>query len=161
MKNTRTEKPENIFFAARRELRLTREQAAERLGWINEDRLEKIEKDTAPARPEEVLQIAKVYQKPELCNRFCSEHCEIGMQYVPKIDLKDLSAIVLELLASLNGIQKKRERLIEIASDGIIRPDEMRDLDEIQAQLEKISVTTEALQLWVEKMKAQGALSST
>ena len=155
-----SEKNENIFLAARRELRFTRERAAELLQWINEDRLEKIEKGMSPPRPEEVLQIARVYKKPELCNKFCSEHCEIGMRYVPKIELKDLSAIVLELLASLNGIQKRRDRLIEIASDGMISEDEFRDLDEIQAQLEKISVTTEALQLWVEKMKAQGAFSS-
>ena len=37
-----SEKNENLFLAARRELRLTRECAAEQLQWINEDRLEKI-----------------------------------------------------------------------------------------------------------------------
>lgn len=56
-----SEKNENIFLAARRELRFTRERAAELLQWINEDRLEKIEKGISPPRPEEVLQIARVY----------------------------------------------------------------------------------------------------
>ena len=48
------------------------------------------------------------------------------------------------------------ERLIEITSDGIIQDEEIRDLVTIQENLEKISVTVETLQLWVEQKLASG-----
>ena len=55
------------------------------------------------------------------------------------------------MLASLNAMQRKQERLIEITSDGEIQEDELRDFRAIQNELEKISITVETLQLWAEK----------
>ena len=57
-----------------------------------------------------------------------------------------------------NSIQKKQERLIEITADGQIGKSEIEDFVEIQKQLEKISITVEAMQLWSEKMLASGAI---
>ncbi|MDD5983486.1 MAG: hypothetical protein PUC07_06785, partial [Solobacterium sp.] len=82
----------------------------------------------------------------------------IGKQYVPEIKIKDLSAITLEMLASLNSMHKKQERLIEIAADGRISNDELDDFINIQSELEKISITVEALQLWSEDMLAKGKI---
>ena len=48
-------------------------------------------------------------------------------------------------------MQKKQERLIEITSDGEIDREELQDFKTIQAELEKISITVETLQLWAEK----------
>ena len=73
-----------------------------------------------------------------------------------EVVLMDLSQIILEMLASLNAMQRKQERLIEITSDGIIQDEEIRDLITIQENLEKISVTVETLQLWVEQKLASG-----
>ena len=72
--------------------------------------------------------------------------------------MKDLSQIVLEMLASLNSIQKRKERLIEITADGEISGDEIADFVHIQEELERISITVEALQLWSERMLAMGAI---
>lgn len=69
-----------------------------------------------------------------------------------------MSAIVLEMLASLNSVNKVRDRLVEIAVDGKIGNDELDDFISIQDQLERISIAVEALQLWSEKMLANGVI---
>jgi predicted transcriptional regulator len=71
---------------------------------------------------------------------------------VPEIEVKDLSRIILEMLASLNSVETEKNRLIEITADGAITPDELKDFKTIQEKLEHISMTVEALQLWTEKM---------
>ena len=62
------------------------------------------------------------------------------------------------MLASLNSMQKEKDRLIEITVDGKISGDELADFVAIQEQLEKISVAVETLQLWSERMLATGAI---
>ena len=69
-----------------------------------------------------------------------------------------LCSIVLEMLASLNCVNLEKERLIEITADGKIEGDEIDDFIRIQEELEKISVTVEALQLWAEKMLVNGII---
>jgi hypothetical protein len=46
--------------------------------------------------------------------------------------------------------------LIEITVDGQIAAEEIEDLITIQEELEKISITVETLQLWVENKLASG-----
>ena len=77
---------------------------------------------------------------------------------MPEIKIKDLSQIVLEMLASLNSMNKRKERLIEITADGVIDNDELEDFIFIQEELERISITVETLQLWAERMLATGAI---
>ncbi|MBR4410918.1 MAG: XRE family transcriptional regulator, partial [Firmicutes bacterium] len=59
---------------------------------------------------------------------------------------------------SLNSMNKKKDRLIEITADGRIEDNEIQDLIYIQEELERISITVETLQLWVEKMLANGVI---
>jgi hypothetical protein len=77
---------------------------------------------------------------------------------VPEVKIKDLSQIVLETIASLNAMQRQKERLIEITVDGKITGDELADFVHIQEELEKISVAVETLQLWCERMLDTGAI---
>ena len=60
------------------------------------------------------------------------------------------------MLASLNSIDKERNRLIEITADGQITEDEYLDFANIQNQLAKISMSVDSLQLWMQKMIADG-----
>ena len=153
-------KDKNIYQLSREELELTRESASERMGCISADRIEKIESEKSLAHPDEVMVMAEAYKKPNLCNYFCSHECPIGREYVPEIQPKDLSQIVLEMLASLNTIDKHRDRLIEITADGKIGKDEMTDFQKIQEQLSKISLSVESLRLWVEDTIANGKITS-
>lgn len=142
----------------REELGLTRERASETLGWISQERIEKIESEKSLPHPDEVLAMSVAYKSPGLCNYYCANVCPIGQQYVPEIKVKDLSQIVLEMLASLNSIQKRKDRLIEITADGEISSDEISDFVRIQDELERISITVETLQMWSERMLATGAI---
>ena len=72
--------------------------------------------------------------------------------------MKDLSQIVLEMIASLNAIENKKNRLIEISVDGQITEDEFQDFTVIQDQLSKIAMSVDTLQLWVQKTIAEGKI---
>ena len=148
------------YHVAREELGLTRADASELLEVISEDRIERIENERSIPQPEEVLIMTQKYKKPSLCNYYCANQCPIGQQYVPEIRIKDLSQIVLEMLASLNSMNRLKERLIEITVDGKITGDEIEDFIYIQEELERISIAVETLQLWSEQMLATGAIDA-
>lgn len=152
-------KNKNIYHVRREELGLSRERASEVLGTIPAERIEKIENERTLAHPDEILAMANGYKMPTLCNHYCSNECPIGQRYVPEITIKNLSQIVLEMLASLNSMQKKQERLIEITANGIIEEKEIEDFFNIQQELERISVTVETLQLWTEQMIANNTIN--
>lgn len=148
----------NIYQLAREGLGLSREEAEELLDGITADTIERIDSGKRAPRPDEVLEMARKYKNPSICNYYCSHECEIGKVYVPEIKVSELSDIVLKMLASLNTTQDMQKRLIEITSDGKITSDELKDFIAIQKNLEEISISVEALQLWVEKMLSDGKI---
>ena len=160
MGRSSTRENKTRYQLAREELGLSREKASELLETIAPERIEKIESERSLPRSDEVLIMAEKYKTPSLCNYFCARQCPIGQQYVPEIRNSELSDIVLKMLASLNAMDRKKERLIEIAADGTISKDEIDDFVHIQKELECISVTVETLQLWVEKMLANGRIDT-
>ena len=153
-----TKENKNIYQRTREMLELTREEASELLETVSPERIEKIESERSMPHPDEVLLMSDKYKQPTLCNYFCANECPIGAQYVPEVKIKDLSQIVLETIASLNKMQKQKDRLIEITVDGHISGDELADFVHIQEELEKISVAVETLQLWCERMLDTGAI---
>lgn len=158
MARVSTKENKNIYQLTRESLKLTRESASELLETISPERIEKIENERSLPYPDEVLAMAEKYRQPNLCNYYCANQCPIGQQYVPEIQIKDLSQIVLEMLASLNSVSKQKDRLIEITADGKISGDELEDFIFIQEELERISITVETLQLWSERMMATGVI---
>lgn len=155
-----TKENKTKYHLVREELGWSREYASEQLGAITPERLERIENEKVTPAPEEILVMAETYGRPSLCNYYCSQRCPIGRQYVPEVEVKELSSIVLEMLASLNAVNKQKERLIEITADGRIDDDEIDDFIFIQEELERISITVETLQLWSEKMLASGVIDA-
>ena len=150
----------NIYQLKREEMGLTREKASECLGSVPAERIEKIENEKSKPHPDEVITMSIGYKFPHLCNYYCANECSIGQEYVPEIKVKDLSQIVLEMLSSLNSLNKKQERLIEITADCKIEEHEVDDFIEIQEELEKISITVETLQLWAEQMLVSGSIDN-
>ena len=154
-----TKENKNIYQTSREGIGLTREAAAELLEFISSDRIEKIESEKSFPHPDEILAMADCYKNPTLCNYYCSHECPIGQEYVPEVKLKDLSQITLEMLASLNSLEKEKSRLIEITVDGIISEDEKEDFERIQNQLAQITMAVDSLQLWVQKAIVDGKIS--
>ena len=153
-----TKENKNVYQQAREEQGLTREAAAQLLEFISDDRIEKIESDKVQARPEEVLKMAECYRHPELCNYFCSHECPIGQRYVPEVGVKELSQISLEMLASLNALEKYKNRLIEITVDGVVHKDEREDFAKIRSLLDDMSKAISSLTLWVDKAANNGKI---
>ena len=147
-----TKANKNKYQLVREELGLSREKASELLETVAPERIEKIESEKSLPHPDEVLTMAGKY--------YCSRQCPIGRQYVPEVEVKELSSIVLEMLASLNSVNREKDRLIEITADGRIDADEIDDFIFIQDELERISITVETLQLWAEKMLLSGAIDA-
>lgn len=158
MARVSTKENKNLYHRTRESLQLTREAASELLESITPERIEKIENERSLPHPDEVLVMAEKYKQPSLCNFYCANQCPIGQQYVPEVTVKDLSQIVLEMLASLNSMYKQKERLIEITVDGEVSEDELKDFIYIQEELERISIAVEPLQLWSERMLATGKI---
>lgn len=158
MARVSTKENKNIYQLTREGLKLSREAASELLESIPPERIEKIENERSLPHPDEVLVMSDKYMQPSLCNYYCANQCPIGQEYVPEIKVKDLSQIVLEMLASLNSVSKQKDRLIEITADGKISGNELEDFIFIQEELERISITVETLQLWSERMMATGVI---
>lgn len=148
---------DNVYCDRRQKAGMTRAQASEAT-YISESRIEKIESGKIEPNPEDVYAMSQAYKDPGLCNYYCSQVCRIGREYVPEVKSKTLSEIVIEMLASLNSLNREKDRLIEIVADGRIADDELRDFASIKNQLEQLSLTVDALQLWVNRTIASGAI---
>ena len=155
-----TKENKNIYQLSREEATLTREVAPEALGFISADRIEKIENEKSMAHPDEILAMAECYKKPTLCNYYCSHECPIGQEHVPEIQMKDLSQITLEVLATLNTLDKEKNRFIEITVDGIISADELNDFIRINEHLSQISTTVSSLQLWIQQAMLENKIAT-
>lgn len=139
----------------REQLGLSREKAAQMLDGISYERLYNIEHGKTTPTPEDILIMADAYEDPALCNTFCSHQCRIGQKYVPHVEVEELPSITLGIVAALNKLDDMKNRLIEICADGGIDESEQEDFAEIQENLEQLSLSVEALQLWMEKVNKE------
>ena len=148
----------NVYQLIREELGLSREKASELLESITPERIERIENEKSAPQPDEVEIMANKYNHPDLRNYYCANQCPLGQKHVSEIKIKDLAVIVLETLSSLNTMNTQKDRFIEIAADGVISGDELKDFVYIEKELEHISMAVNTLQLWTEKMRANGSI---
>ncbi len=147
-KSTRANK--TVYQLSREAADLTREKAGELMGFVSDDRIEKIEGQRSLPHPEEVLAMSECYRDARLCNYFCSHECPIGQVYVPEVELKSLSQITLETVNAINSLEKRKDRLIEIAVDGKIDREEQADFDDIKKELDDISGAVQMLRMWID-----------
>ena len=156
-----TKEDKNIYQLAREEAGLTRAEAAKAMEFVSESRIEKIESGTAQAQPEDIMAMEKAYKKPSLSNYYCSHECPIGKESVPEVKSGTLSGIVLELLNGINSVNKTKDRLVEITYNGKIDDTELKDFATVKEQLDELSLTVDALQLWVNEAITAGAIDPT
>ena len=143
----------NVYQQAREEINMTRAAASDATDRVlSESRIEKIENGSLNARPEDVVLMADIYNKPELCNYYCTNECRIGRKYVPEVTtVHNLPQITMTLLSSLNTLNRERDRIIDITADGKIEEDEREDFEKFQQHLSEMSLAIEALKLWANK----------
>ena len=154
-----TRENKTIYQLCREAAGLTRAEASEKMDAVSDSKIEKFEYETQEPTPYDILQMADAYKRPDLCNYYCSHKCEIGHRYVPEVEVTDLSNIILETIASLNEINPLTGRLIQIARDGKISDDEMKDFAYISKKLDEISLAIDSLNLWVDKTAGEQGLN--
>ncbi len=161
MGRSSTKENKSIYQVTREELKLTREKASELIGFMSPERIEKIENAKVNVQPDDVMALAECYKAPKLCNHYCSNECPIGQKYVPEVQPKDLAQIAIETLNSLNRINREKDRLLEIIEDGVVTDDEIADFVSIKKTLDKISLSVDTLQLWIDQAIADGNLDES
>lgn len=101
-------KQKSIYQLSREQAGLTRRAAADRMGFVSEGRIEKIEGGKSQIDPAEVLAMEDAYKDSVLVNRHCTHQCPIGMKTVPVFRKRTPAEIVLEVLSlsdTLNGLR--------------------------------------------------------
>lgn len=147
---------DNMYYKARMEAASknddfsSREKTAELLG-IDRTRLARIELETLFPYPEEVVQMSKVYNAPELLNYFCARECPIGIGNVHEITIDDFDRLALKVLGSLKDIDQLRMSLIAISEDGVIEAAEEKQFYSILDSLDKIATNATSLKVWAQK----------
>lgn len=154
-----TRENKTIYQQFREDQGLTHEKASEQMIGISASRIEKIEYELQSPTPYDIIQMADCYKRPDLCNYYCSHKCTIGDRYVPEIEVSDLSSIILETIASLDEINPLTSRLIQIARDGKITDDEIKDFAFISKKLDEVSLAIDSLNLWVDKTASENNLN--
>ena len=154
-----TRENKTIYQLCREAAGLTRAEASEKMEAVSDSKIEKFEYETQEPTPYDILQMADAYKRPDLCNYYCSHKCEIGQRYVPEVEVTNLSNIILETIASLNEINPLTGRLIQIARDGKISDDEMKDFAYISKKLDEISLAIDSLNLWGDKTAGEQGLN--
>ena len=158
MGKSSTKGNKTLYQTARENLGLSREKASELTG-IESSRIERIENEKmSKIDTYDVIAMAEAYKEPKICNHYCVNECPIGMKYVPEVKIESLKDITVEMLASLEALDLQKSRFLQIARDGQVDDSELEDFVFIQKELEQISMAVEALQIWSEKMLAEGKI---
>jgi len=124
----------------------SREGAAELLG-CSVDVLVRVENDLYKCMPvETAILMADLYNAPHLLNHYC-RNCPIGCDSPISDENPDLDRVTVKLLKKLKleKIASIKERLLEIAEDGVISEDEKPELEEVVGFLEEIVTTVSEL----------------
>ncbi len=148
-----TKEKKTVYQERREALGYSREKAAELIGFISDDRIEKIENRGADPHPDEILAMSRVYKDASLPNYYCTHECPIGIKYEPVLELGGLREITLRLLNAMNHLEKQKDRLIEISVDGRVNENERDDFRKISEDLKNISVTAKRMEIWIEQQE--------
>ena len=130
---------------ARNNAGITREEAAHRI-YIGTRTLADYELGRTIAPPDVVMRMAEVYQEPTLPADYCSIVCPIGQVIAHSIDRSEFAITVLRVLKEFADVEKLRDNLIQIASDGKINPHEVDEFKTIMKEMVE-------LERWIGELK--------
>ena len=152
-----TKANENVFYLARSEAAkfndslASREGASEMLG-TDRTRLARIELGSQDPLPEDVLLMADLYKRPELCNHYCTKICPIGRKtMLPMID-GTMSEMAIKLYCGAHDMDEPAEKFLRMMADGKLDAMETEELKQIVPEIEGF---TNILQSWLLIAKKQ------
>jgi len=125
----------------------SREGAAERLG-MSVSSVADAELGLTKCMPvDKAVLMADLYNAPHLLNYYCLHECPIGCRQSISDEVLDIDRVTVKLLKNLkvNQLTEMKDKLLDIAEDGIISDNEKPDLREILDYLDKLAKTVSEL----------------
>ncbi len=119
---------------ARNNAGLSREEAAHRI-YVGTRTLADYELGKTVPPPDVVLRMAEVYQEPELTADYCKKTCPIGQILAHSLDRSEFAITVLRLLKEFADVERLRDDLVHIASDGKINAHEVEEFKAIMKEM--------------------------
>ena len=155
---------ENIYLRCRKEAgkyneRLrSREGAAELLG-VSVSSLANYELGvTKIIPPDVVVMMADLYNAPELKAAYCANECPIGrgMPIATKVNSIELATVRPMKALSPGTVENVKDKLVEIAQDGVITSNEKPVLEELLGFLDNLTTVVGELRLLSQKCLGDG-----
>lgn len=126
----------------------SREGAAEQLG-MSVSAVAEAELGMTKCMPaDKAVLMADLYNAPHLLNYYCLNECPIGRHRSLSDEDPDLERATLRFLKKIKAedLDRMKERLVDIAEDGVIDEAEEPELKQILAYLDEIARTISELQ---------------
>lgn len=159
----------NVWYEARKEAAkwderlLSREGAAERLG-MSVSAIADAELGLSKCMPpDKAVLMADLYRAPHLLNYYCLNECPIGCDKPVSADVLSIDRVTVKLLMGtrVEKLSEINDKLLRIAADGQVTPDEVEDLKEITEYLEGLSKTVSELKTISEIAAKRGEAGCT
>lgn len=98
--------------------------------------------------------MADLYKSPQLLNYYCLHECPIGCRHSISDKVEDIDRVTVKLLKNLrvSELEEMKDKLLDIAEDGIISDDEKPEMREILQYLDTLAKI-------VSEMKITGELA--
>lgn len=132
----------------------SREGAAERLG-MSASSVADAELGLTKFMPvDKAVLMADAYNAPHLLNHYCLNECPIGCRRPLSDEDPDIDRVTVRLLKNLKVSQLNdiKEKLLDIAEDGVITDDEKPELREVMAYLNELARVLSELQTVSQKV---------
>ena len=125
----------NIYQSARNNKGYTQEKASELIG-VSVESIRAYEAGRTVPQNDVVKRMMGVYDSQHLAYLHVIQSNDSLKDILPQIEIKALPDAVLNLLSKVNAFVKRRDNLIDIASDGKITEDEQPQFNEIIAAID-------------------------
>lgn len=132
----------------------SREGAAERLG-MSVSSVADAELGLTKCMPvDKAVLMADMYNAPELLNYYCLNECPIGCRHSISDEVLDIDRITVKILKnlSLDRLNEIRQKMLDIAYDGVVSEDEKPELKKVVEYLEETSKTVSELKILADKL---------
>lgn len=118
----------------------SREGAAELLG-MSSSSVADAELGITKCMPvDKAVLMADLYNAPQLLNHYCLNECPIGCRHSISEDLDSIERVTVKLLRCLKieDLDKLKDKMLKIASNGIVSEDDFDDLKDVISYLDNI-----------------------
>ena len=153
----------NVWYEARIEAAKTNEKLKSRFGaadeaGMSEDAIKNTELGLEKQMPvDKAVILADLYGAPQLLNHYCLHECPIGRNRPISDEVLTIDHVAVRFLKRLkpNRLEEMKDKLLMIADDGRVTPDEVADLTEVRDYMDELYRTISQFRTIVEQVSAK------